>query len=238
VAELDLRPELPGVAGVPETVLSERLLARLPLDAPPAPWTVTAEAVVWYARGSPAATAALPPALRDDASGLAVVGGVVRYHDTPVGRYDEVFGMVGSRSRFTPWGSVAFMAVSSEASLVGGRAHWAMPKTLSTFDGEIGSGERITATGADEVRWTVDVTPTAYGPSLPVRSSGRCRQQFPDGSVGESRMRGRARMRPALVEVDVDSEGPLAGWLRPGRHLGAVISSATFSLSEPEPLFD
>src|SRR3954453_1144671 len=146
----DLRPELTGVAGVPETELSESLRSRLPENLTSAPWTVEAQAVVWYARGNAAATAALPPTLRSRAKGLAVVGGVVRYSSTPVGRYDEVFGLVGSRTGITGWGSVAFMAVDSEASLVGGRTHWAMPKTLAEFTGEVGSGCTLAASSADK----------------------------------------------------------------------------------------
>lgn len=178
MTKADQRPELAGVAGVPETTLSDGLLARLPDEVPPAPWTCEAEAVVWYARGSAAATEALPPALRGSASGLAVVGGIVRYASTPVGPYDEVFALVGSRSRLQPWGSVAFMAVDSEASL-------------------------------------------------------RCRQQFPAGRLGDNAMNGRGRIRVAVVTVDVESDGALPTWLRPGRHLGAVVESATFTMTEP-----
>src|SRR4051812_426354 len=194
MAGLDLRPELSGVAGVPETTLGEELLARLPGNAAPAPWTVEAKAVVWCARGSAAATEALPPALRGGASGLAVVGGIVRYASTPVGPYDEVFGLVGSRTGVKPWGSVAFMSVDSEASLVGGRAHWAMPKTLGEFTGQVGGGRTMTATGAEGSAWQVTARPTTYGPLLPMRSRGLCRQEFPGGRVGDSLMRGRGRI--------------------------------------------
>lgn len=230
-----IRPELTGVAGVPETHVSDALLARLPSDAAPAPWTCEADAVVWYTRGGTAATEALPASLRPHARGLAVIGGLVRYHSTPVGPYDEVFGLVGSRTGVKPWGSVAFMSVDSERSLVGGRANWAMPKTLGAFHGVIGTDEAVTVSGADGTRWRVGVTATGYGPWLPVRTGGLCRQEFPGGRVGDSRMTGRGRFRPAVVHVDVESDGPLADWLRPGRHLGAVIRSATFSLTSPEP---
>jgi hypothetical protein len=229
----DLRPALTGVAGVPEAALGEDLLARLPVDVPPAPWTCDAQGVVWCARGSAAATAALPPALRGSASGLAVVGGIVRYSSTPVGPYDEVFGLVGSHSGVQPWGSVAFMSVDSEASLVGGRANWAMPKTLAEFTGEPGSGRTMTATGEGALGWRVTVRPTAYGPLLPMRSRGRCRQEFPDGRLGDSLVKGRGRIRVAVVDVEVESDGPLPTWLRPGRHLGAVVESARFSMTEP-----
>lgn len=228
----DVRTELTGVAGVPETALSEALLSRLPANQAPAPWDCVCEAVVWFGRGGRAATQALPPSLRHQASGLAVVGAMVRYHDTPVGAYDEVLGLVGSRTGVKPWGSVAFMSVDSESSLVGGRTNWAMPKTLGAFDGEVGHGKAITASGADEARWRVSATPRVLGPSLPLRLAGVTRQEFPGSRVGTSDMTGRGRIRPALVHVEVESDGPLPGWLRPGRHLGAVVERGTFSLTE------
>jgi hypothetical protein len=227
------RSELTGVAGVPETAVSAGLLARLPGNEAPAPWECVCEAVLWFGRGGRAATEALPPALRSGASSLAVVGAMVRYLETPVGPYDEVLGMVGSRSGLRPWGSVAFMSVDSEASLVGGRTNWAMPKTLGAFDGDVGAGKSLTAEGADETRWRVSATPRPLGPALPVRSKGLARQEFPGGRVGDSPLRASGRIRPALVTVEVESEGPLPSWLRPGRHLGAVVERATFTLGEP-----
>lgn len=225
------RPEISGVAGVPETFLSDALVGRLPGNLAPAPWTCVAEAVVWTSRPSAAARDALAPTLRGSRP-LLVIGGMVRYEDTPVGTYDEVFGMVLGRDGVAPWGHVAFMAVDSEPSLVGGRTNWAMPKTLASFEGTVGSGRTLTARGADS-DWTVSATPRAIGPWLPVRTAATTRQEFPVGRVADSRMRGRGRFRPALVTVSVDSVGPLAAWLRPGRHSGAVVGRSTFSLDEP-----
>src|SRR4051794_15784852 len=88
------RREITGVGGVPECVLSQALLARLPVDVPPAPWSGQCEAVVWVGRGGQPARAALPAALRGTARAVAVVGAMIRYSDTPVGAYDEVLGMV------------------------------------------------------------------------------------------------------------------------------------------------
>jgi acetoacetate decarboxylase len=228
-----VRPELSGVAGVPETLVSDALLARLPANDAPAPWTVRSRAVIWYARGGAAATAALPPSLRNGHRGLAVVGGVVRYSETPVGPYDEVFGLVGAREGRGGFGTVSFMSVDSEASLVGGRANWGMPKTLGAFDGEIGSGRTMTARGADAVGWRVTVTPRVLGPRLPFSMRATTRQELAGGRIGDSRLDGRARVRPALVKVDVESEGDLATWLRPGWHLGAVVEECSFSLAAP-----
>jgi hypothetical protein len=55
-------------------------------------------------------------------------------------------------------------------------------------------------------------------------------QYFPDGALRSAILTGRARSRPALVTVEVESSGQLATWLRPGRHLGAIMSGTTFTL--------
>jgi len=227
------RPEISGVAGVPETLVSDALLSRLPANEAPAPWAVHSQAVIWYARGGASATQALPPALRSGHRGLAVVGGVVRYDETPVGPYDEVFGLVGSRDGRRGFGTVSFMSVDSEASIVGGRANWGMPKTLGAFEGAIGSGRTMTARGADAVGWRVTVTPRVIGPRIPFSMKAVTRQEVSEGRVGDSRLDGKARIRPALVKVEVESDGTLADWLRPGWHLGAVVDECTFSLAPP-----
>jgi Acetoacetate decarboxylase (ADC) len=225
--------DLAGVPGVPETLLSRALLARLPEHPAPAPWRCVCDAVLWFGRGGVAATAALPPALRCSSRGLGVLGAVVRYRETPVGPYDEVLGMVGTRIGLRPWGSVAFMAVDSLASLVGGRGNWAMPKTLGAFEGDVAGGSTVTAHGADEVAWRVTASSRPLGPAVPVAGRGLARQVFPGGHVGSSRLSARGRVRPAVVTVGVDSDGPLASWLRPGRHLGVVVQDARFTLAEP-----
>lgn len=228
-----LQDALTGVPGVPETTLGAALLRRLPAISLPAPWDLTCEAVVWFHRPGPAARDALAPALRG-ARPLLVAGALVRYRGTPVGAYDEVLGMVVAAGRRPlPWGSVAFMAVDSESSLVGGRVNWGMPKSLATFGGGSESGVPRTALGADAVRWRVAAVPDAHGPRLPVRARLLARQVLASGAVGDSRLRGRGRARAARVTVEVESDGPLPGWLRPGRHPGAVVSDAFFRLSPP-----
>jgi hypothetical protein len=227
------RPELTGVGGVPECLLSPTLLASLPENTSEAPWTVNCSAVLWTTRPTAAAREALPPALRDHRAAV-VVGGMVRYLETPVGPYDEVFGIVMLREGLRrSFGHVAFMAVDSPASLVGGRTNWAMPKTLASFGGGVGHRRTIVARGQDTT-WEVSAKPHVVAPRLPVRSSAVTRQQFPGERLGDSRLSARAKARPALVEVDVSSEGPLADWLRPGRHLGAIAETVTFTLGRPE----
>jgi hypothetical protein len=185
VGDINTRMELTGLRGVPETALSEALVATLPVNEAPAPWECRCSALLWLGRGGRAAAAALPPALAGS-PGLITVGGFVRYTDTPVGAYDEVLGMIGSRTGLRPWGNVAFMSVNSETSLVGGRTNWAMPKTLARFDGELANGGVITGNGTDQLSWTVSATPRIVGPALPLRTKATARQQFADGRVGDS----------------------------------------------------
>lgn len=226
------RLELTGVPGVPETLILESLASRLPANLSEAPWECTCEAAVWLGRGGRAAAAALAPAF-DGSRALATVGGFVRYQDTPVGTYDEVLGLVASHSGVRPWGSVAFMAVDSETSLVGGRTNWGMPKTTAEFSGQVGNRQTIEGVGAGQVSWRVTATTRVVGPRLPLRGALPARQQFPDRSVRSSILSARGTFRPAIVTVEVESDGPLATWMRPGRHLGAVVDSMTFSLGEP-----
>ena len=89
------RTEINGVPGVPETALSDELLARLPENLAPAPWDVQCRGVVWHGRGGRAAREAFAPALRGSRA-RASIGGFVRYQTTPVGPYDEIFGLVAS----------------------------------------------------------------------------------------------------------------------------------------------
>jgi len=64
-------------------------------------------------------------------------------------------GLVASADGMKSWGTVSFMAVDSEASLVGGRTNWSMPKTLAGFDGEIGHKQTVSGWSDGPVRWRV-----------------------------------------------------------------------------------
>ncbi len=226
------RPEITGVPGVAETAVSEVLLARLPENLHPAPWDAIASSIVWYSRGGKAAGNALSERLRG-ARGLAVVGGLVRYEYTPVGTYDEVFGAVGHRHGKGVVGTVPFMAVDSEPSLVGGRTNWSLPKCLAAFDGDPQSGKTFTARGADAANWRVSATPRVIGPAISMKRESTLVQEFHDGSVRPMALTMKSKMRPALVTVEVESDGDLPTWLKPGRHLGAVVERMEFSLDVP-----
>jgi hypothetical protein len=217
--------DLRGVPGVPESTLTDATVASLPADAPPAPWECDSAGIVWLNRARDVRTVLgglLPP----DGKAAIVVGGMISYQRTPVGRYREVFGGVGLRAGRDVSVSIPFMAVDSPDSVVGGRQNWSLPKVLAEFTGTP-AGRTMTASGAG---WTVQVTARPIGPRLPVRTTGRVVQYFPDGALRSAILTGRARSRPALVTVEVESSGQLATWLRPGRHLGAIMSGTTFTL--------
>jgi hypothetical protein len=218
--------DLRAVPGVAETALTETVFDTLPADAPPAPWDCACEALVWISRaGAAAARAQTAVAGRN----LVVIGGFVRYLDTPVGTYDEVLGTVGVLRGRTITATVPFMAVDSRASLVGGRRNWSLPKTLASFTGSPAGGD----VRADGDGWTVTASARPVGPHLPARLAGRLAQHWPDGVLRDSGLRGAGRVRPALVTVDVTSRDALPSWLLPGRHLGLVVRSARFTLGAP-----
>lgn len=189
-------------------------------DPPGAPWTCRCDAIVWCSR--PAGPAASAPK-------LAVFGALLSYHASPVGAYREIQGLRGGLGRRGPRVNVPFIAVDSPASLLAGRRNWALPKELAEFTGQPLAGT-MTAAGAG---WTVSATARALGPALPIRLAGQLEQRWPDGRWRTATLTGRATARPALVRVAVRSTDGLAGWLRPGRHLGLLIRQAEFTLGRP-----
>ena len=40
-------------------------------------------------------------------------------------------------------------------------------------------------------------------------------------------------MRPALISVGVESDGPLGDWLRPGRRVGMILENVQMDFTEP-----
>lgn len=229
-----LVPDLGAVFGVAETALDDEFVATLPPNGPSAPWSLRASAVLWWCRAEPAATTALPPSLRGRVRPLVVVGGMVRYADSPVGGYDEVFAAVGFRDGLGLGATISFMAVDSPASLVGGRSNWSIPKTLAGFTGAPATGTGFIAQSATSAPWQVAATAQAKGPRVPVATRARLSQEFPDGSLRRTRLRARGWLRPAGVDVEVSSESELSDWLVPGRHPGVVVTDVRFTLDAPE----
>ena len=180
---------------------------------------------MWLTRPPRGAAATLPGALAGRRP-LGVAGGLIRYLDTPVGRYDEVFAALGFPHRRGVAGHISFMAVDSAASVAGGRGNWALPKELAGFTGDL---DDMTATGEG---WQVIVRARPFGVAVPLRSSAINLQEYPDGVLRSATLRLRGRARPALVEVDAGGHPAL---LRSGRHLGALLEDATFVLGVPRP---
>jgi hypothetical protein len=218
---------LADVPGVSECTLSGATLAQLPAEAPAAPWQdLRLTSILWLARGGRTAGRAAGAANPSRGRALAVIGGLISYADTPVGPYHEVLGAVGLRAGRAVRNTVPFMAVDSPASLVGGHTNWSLPKTLAQFTGEPADGE-MSARGEG---WTVRVRARPYGPSMPIPMSGRIVQPWPDGTLCSAGLAGKGRGRSAIVTVEVESDGELPSWLRPGRHVGAVVSQASFTM--------
>jgi hypothetical protein len=202
------------LTGVLESRLTAAAAARLPDAAPPAPWAVRLEAVVWLHPATAAGRELAPPGLP------VTVGGLVRYLDTPVGPYSEVLASpVLIADGALPAATVPFIAVDSAASVHGGRENWALPKVFARFEWAA-AGFAAQVTGEDAAApWGVTVAVRARRRRLPVRLAGRARQPRPGGRV-PIRLSGALR----LATVAVETSGPtLPAWLPSGRYPGAVF---------------
>lgn len=210
--EADLPPDLvpgpvPAGAGHP-----------LAADLPAPPWDTRVQAALWCHR-APAAARAVPPG---GPAPLLVVGAVVRYLESPVGPYEEVLGALVPASLRA---RVPFLAVDVVVSLLGGRAHWALPKTLAAFDRGAGGVGGVVASGDG---WSLRASSREAGPGLPVAGLAVVRQPRPGAAALRFQASARGRCRLARVRVDVASDragepGSIAGWLLPGEHPGLVL---------------
>src|SRR4051812_27704316 len=215
---------------VRESELSPGAAARLPPDAPPAPWSTRLRAVIWWHRATPEALHALAPALRAGPRLPVTLAAFVDYAATPVGPYREVLASPVVLLTPGPAATVPFIAVDSAASVVGGRENWALPKTLARFEW---SDDAVLAQGEG---WTVSARVRARGPALPFAVAAADRQPGPDGGslVMGIRGRGRARLGRAAVRVT----GPdLPRWLRDGVHPALVVEDARVRFGAPRAAY-
>ena len=202
-------PDLAHLPSVPESRLPAALLAQLPEATPAPPWDCRVRAVVWVQRAPSPLPSSSPFAGRVRA---LTVGAVVDYLESPVGPYREVFAGPLLRGPLLPVLHIPFIAVDSLPSVHGGRAHWALPKAVAAFSGDVGSG-RVAAAGDG---WTLGVVASTLGPRLPV--VGPLRSDQGRGPATAS-LNGRGR----LARVRVAASGPtLSGWLGSGTHPGVV----------------
>jgi hypothetical protein len=206
---VDIPDDLLDLPCLPESRLPAGLAEQLPDSTPGPPWACRVRAVIWVQR----ATAPLPQGSRWAGRVRALtLGAVVNYLESPVGPYREVFAGPLLRGSLLPVVHVPFIAVDSLPSVHGGRTHWALPKSVARFAGEVGAGE-VTANGE---QWSVSVSARQHGPGLPLR-----------GPLGNAQAGRRAgvllRGRGRLARVRVAADGPsLSGWLGHGTHLGVV----------------
>lgn len=214
-----------AVPGVPETALGPDVVDGLPDSAPPAPWELELEALVWLSR--PARRASALPASRLGATRpLVGGGGLVRYASTPVGPYCEALAAAVVIHERRPVVHVPFMAVDSKESLVGGRANWALPKALGSFEREA----RRPPTEARGTDWDLRVSSRPLGPAFRFRARFLLVQEWPDGAArtAAGRMSGRARL--ARVRVAAAGGPQLSAWLQSGWHLGLMVDRAQGTL--------
>ena len=203
------------LTGVLESRLTAAAAARLPDAGPPAPWTVTLEAVLWLHPATPAGRDLAPPGLP------VTMGALVRYLDTPVGPYSEVLASPALvPDGALPAATIPFIAVDSAASVRGGREIWALPKVFARFDWA-GAGLAARVTGEDAAApWSLSVAVRARRRTLPVRLAARARQPPPGGRIPVT-LAGTLR----LATIAVATAGPtLPAWLPSGRYPGAVVS--------------
>jgi hypothetical protein len=105
---------------------------------------------------------------------------LIRYLDSPVGPYAEMVLAPAFVRRPFPQAHVAFIAVDSGASMVGGRANWALAKVLARFEGTIGPQGDAAVVGPD---WTVRVGTRPRPLRLPTWLHYSCCQLWPDLTV-------------------------------------------------------
>jgi hypothetical protein len=202
-----------------------------PAEVPPAPWRSRVEAVLWWHRATPAARAALPAALAGRAGPPVTIGGMVAYREGPVGPYAEVFGAPLLLRGGPGLSHVAFMAVDSVPSRIGGRRNWALPKEIARFEGAVGAPGRATALGEG---WALDVRTTVRARALPAWMRLAAAQVWPDGSVRAFTVTMRGRARLARASVRSAEPSALSEWLVAGPHPAVVVSGVQV-VSAPRP---
>lgn len=217
-----------GAAGVRETELGESVVSSLPPNLAPAPWRGGGHGIWWGRRVSADGAAVLkrqlPDAIQRDATPVAVLGFLLNWTDTPVGHYGEIGALVVLRRRWSVFGHVPFIAVDSPASLVGGRANWAVPKTLATFGGDPGR-DAIASTHGNG--FTIRTERRALGPLLPAAAAKVLRlvQARPDGTLLSSRPTTAMLWRPARFTVAIEAGPELSAWFPQGECRGIVVRS-------------
>lgn len=193
-----------------------------PTSAPP-PWPARVRATLWWHPSTVVARRIGTAGPRGHVIPMTLAM-MVEYLESPVGPYREILASPvlrapSRRTGLAPRMAVPFIAVDSEASVHGGRAHWRLPKVMADFDGDV-LGD-FCAAGAD---WRVSTATTIHGPRLPIAGAlGFAQPDVPGDRlrVASAALRGHFR----FARVEMQAEGPtLNGWLTPGSHFGIVIT--------------
>ncbi|MDW5595600.1 acetoacetate decarboxylase family protein [Conexibacter stalactiti] len=231
---------LQRVDGVPECTLGDALASRLPDRSAAAPWQTRVQAVMWFHPAADGAAELLPPRLRGERTIPLTIGAFIRYLDTPVGPYSEVLAAPVLLARTPlPASVVPFIAVDSLPSIHGGRANWALPKTLAAFEWtaappQLGEGPfSVRGEGTHgPSAWSVAATVSPRRRRLPIRFPLRDVQLTPDERELDIPIfvSGRAQ----LASAEISSSGPsLPAWLLPGRHRALVLPQARMTFGAP-----
>ena len=184
------------------------------MAAPHAPWVLTGECIVAWARWR-GDRAPLPAELNPLPGPCSVTA--ARYETSPVGPYLELAVGEPARLGARPGVCITTMVVDSSDSRVGGRVNWGFPKELGSLswdtEGEVRS-----------LRWEerkVKVQAVPVGPSVPVVLPMRGLQRRADGLVVvPAWLRGRARL--SRIDVETPEDDPLSGLAGP--HKGLLVA--------------
>ncbi len=222
--------ELALIPAAPESRLTPALVHRLPQTSPSAPWRCRLAGLVWFQRAGGAASSVLPAPLGRGTSARWVMGAFLHYTESPVGPYFEVYAALLVRRGLRVVVHVPFMAVDSLESLRGGRANWALPKTLATFEG---TPSACAAMHVEGTGWQVSARSRSVGPWLPMRMALPCAQVRPNQAIGRYTATISGSTRLAHVEVDVSSDASLVQWMPAGRHIATQWSNASLTVTAP-----
>ena len=183
---------------------------------------MTAPGPPWQLRGE-CAVALVPTIDAPMAAGFQGVPGpslfmFARYTDSPVGPYLELAVARPARIRARVAFFVTTMAVTSDASVIGGRSNWGFPKELSALSWT-GEEDGSVVLRAEQLGMQAKARPG--GPEIRLVAPIWCLQQRDGGPV---QVLGWLRGRCRLAGVDVDSDASDRLQFVHGRHRGMVVT--------------
>jgi acetoacetate decarboxylase len=195
---------------------------------PPAPWRLHGDAVI-----VPFPVRARDDAVPDGATALRGPGGrslggllLAAYGAGSTLAYHELIAFSGlARAGGRVGFVVSHIAVDAPASVTGGRELWGLPKRLADFAWT----PREIAVAEDGV----EVVRARVAPA-PVRAPVLVLAPF-FGGLGHSVARGRMRVAPALVDLDVPPGSPLRPLGLVGRRPGFEATGIELLVPAPRP---